>query len=77
MRSLDLDGDKRIDFFRTTEAGFLYYYNNGTTWEEDGLYLWGEEQLGDITFADDILFSKPGPGGASVANELVKLADRK
>ena len=75
VRSLDLNGDKRIDFFRTTSAGFLYYYNTGTTWEEDGLYLWGEEQLGDITFADDIQFSKPGPGGRPVANERVKLAD--
>lgn len=75
VRSLDINGDKRIDFFRTTDAGFVYYYNTGTTWEEDGIYLFGEDQLGDITFADDVRFSKPGPGGTQVGNELVKLSD--
>ena len=75
VRTLDLDGDKLIDFFRTTSAGFIYFYNRGDSWEEDGLYLYGEPQLGDLTGADGVEFSKPGPGGTSSSNEQIKLAD--
>jgi len=75
VRSLDLNGDKRVDYMRTTAAGFVYYYNHGAIWEEDGIYLFGEPQMGDITFADAVTFSKPGPVSGEVPNELVKLAD--
>ena len=75
VRTLDLNGDKKIDFFRTTPNGFIYYYNRGTWWEEDGLHLFGESVMGDLTAADDVSFSKPGAGGADVSNEQVKLAD--
>lgn len=75
LRTLDLDGDKRIDFFRTTEWGFIYYYNRTNGWREDGLYLFGEPEMGDITPGDGVEFSEPGPGGAAIANQLVKLAD--
>jgi hypothetical protein len=57
VRTLDLNGDKRTDFMKTTAGGFIYYYNRGNVWEEDGLYLFGEPQMGDITFADAIDFS--------------------
>ena len=70
VRSLDLNGDKRIDFMRTTSAGFIYYYNRGTVWEEDGLYLFGEPQMGDITYADALSFDAAGQ-----SNVRVKLAD--
>lgn len=66
VRSLDLNGDKKIDYMRTTSAGFVYYYNRGTLWEEDGLYLFGEPQMGDITYADGLTFDDPNH---------VKLAD--
>jgi len=56
VRTLDLNGDKKIDFMRTTSGGFLYYYNRGNTWEEDGIYLFGEPKMGDITFADALNF---------------------
>lgn len=59
VRTLDLNGDKLIDFMRTTAAGFIYYYNRGTLWEEDGLYLFGEPEMGDITFADALAFDDP------------------
>ena len=75
VRTLDLNGDKKIDFFRTTPWGFIYYYNRGTWWEEDGLHLFGESVMGDLTAGDDVGFSKPGAGGAEVSNEQVKLAD--
>lgn len=74
VRTLDLDGDKRMDFFRTTPWGFIYYYNRGTWWEEDGLHLFGEDVMGDLTNADDVSFSRPGPSGEET-NPLVKLAD--
>jgi RHS repeat-associated protein len=70
VRSLDLNNDKRIDYMRTTPAGFVYYYNRGDAWEEDGLYLFGEPQMGNITFADALDFES---GGQS--NVHVKLAD--
>ncbi|MFZ4766098.1 MAG: toxin TcdB middle/N-terminal domain-containing protein, partial [Roseimicrobium sp.] len=66
MRSLDLNGDKKIDYMRTTNAGFVYYYNRGTVWEEDGIYLFGEPQMGDITYADALTFDD---------SNHVKLAD--
>lgn len=66
VRTLDLNGDKLIDFMKTTAAGFVYYYNRGTLWEEDGIYLFGEPQMGDITFADALTFDDA---------EHVKLAD--
>lgn len=66
VRSLDLNGDKLIDFMKTTPAGFVYYYNRGTLWEEDGIYLFGEPHMGDITFADALQFDDA---------EHVKLAD--
>ena len=74
VRTLDLNGDKRMDFFRTTPYGFIYYYNRGTWWEEDGLHLFGEEVMGDLTYADDVGFSRSGTGGEE-PNPLVKLAD--
>src|SRR5262249_611510 len=37
--------------------------------------LFGDNRLGDISAADGLSFSKPGPGGTIVPNELVKLAD--
>jgi RHS repeat-associated protein len=70
VRSLDLDNDKRIDYLRTTPAGFVYYYNRGDSWEEDGLYLFGEPEMGGITYADGLEFAS---GGQS--NVHVKLAD--
>ncbi len=75
VRTLDLNGDKRIDFIRTTPYGFIYYYNRGTWWQEDGIYLFGEPQMGDITEADALTFSVTGAGGAEVPNDQVKLAD--
>lgn len=66
LRTLDLNGDKLIDFMKTTPAGFVYYYNRGTQWEEDGIYLFGEPQMGDITFADALNFDD---------GQHVKLAD--
>lgn len=75
VRTLDLDGDKRIDFFRTTPWGFIYYYNRGTWWEEDGLHLFGEPALGDLGPADDVGFSRPALGGLEESNPAVHLAD--
>ncbi|MCL4180537.1 MAG: VCBS repeat-containing protein [Verrucomicrobia bacterium] len=75
VRTLDLNNDKRIDFFRATPLGFIYYYNRTNRWEEDGLYFFGEPQLGDISAADGISFSKTDHNGAEVPNDLVKLAD--
>jgi RHS repeat-associated protein len=66
VRTLDLNGDKLIDFMKTTPGGFVYYYNRGTQWEEDGIYLFGEPQMGDITFADALNFDD---------GQHVKLAD--
>lgn len=57
IRTLDLNNDKRIDYMRTTAGGFIYYYNRGNLWEEDGLYLYGEPEMGDITFADGLDFT--------------------
>jgi hypothetical protein len=74
VRTLDLNGDKRLDFLRTTPWGFIYYYNRGTWWEEDGLHLFGEDVMGDLSYADDVGFSRPGIGGEE-ASPLVKLAD--
>ncbi len=70
VRTLDLNGDKRIDFMRTTSAGFIYYYNRGDRWEEDGLYLFGEPQMGDIAYADALEFAEAGQSSVRV-----KLAD--
>lgn len=70
VRTLDLNGDKRIDFMRTTSAGFVYFYNRGDRWEEDGIYLFGEPQMGDITYADALTFDELGQ-----SNGHVKLAD--
>ncbi len=70
VRTLDLNNDKRMDFMRTTSAGFIYYYNRGDFWEEDGIYLYGENQMGNITYSDGIQFEASGQ-----SNVYVKLAD--
>lgn len=57
VRTLDLDNDKRMDFMRTTSGGFIYYLNRGTSWEENGLFLFGEPEMGNITYADGIDFT--------------------
>jgi RHS repeat-associated protein len=75
VRSLDLDNDKLIDFMRTTPNGFEYYLNRTNRWETRGLFLFGEPEMGDLTAADNIQFSKAAGGGAEVPNEQVKLAD--
>jgi hypothetical protein len=75
VRTLDLDNDKRIDFFRTTPSGFIYYFNRTNRWQEDGIALFGEQRMGDITAADGISFSRVDPAGTEVPNDLVKLAD--
>lgn len=75
VRTLDLDGDKRMDFMRTTEFGFIYFYNRTNQWQQDGVHLFGEPSMGDLTAADGIQFSVTGPGGGAVPNQLVKLAD--
>jgi RHS repeat-associated protein len=75
VRSLDLDNDKRMDFMRTTPFGFEYYLNRTNRWEVRGLYLFGEAELGDLSGADGMEFSRLGDGGAEVPNEAVKLAD--
>ena len=71
VRSLDLNGDKRMDYMRTTDAGFIYYFNDGNSWHEEGIYLFGEEEMGDITFADDVRFC----GSDGSPNRNVDLAD--
>ena len=71
VRSLDLNGDKRIDWMRTTSAGFIYWLNRGNSWEERGIYLFGEPETGDISFADDVQFANED--GSS--NSMVELAD--
>jgi YD repeat-containing protein len=75
VRSLDLDNDKLMDFMRTTANGFEYYLNRTNRWEVRGLFLFGEPEMGDLTAADNIQFSKAAGGGAEVPNEQVKLAD--
>ena len=75
VRTLDLNGDKRIDFMRTTLYGFVYFYNNTNGWQQDGIHPFGDPAMGDITAADDVQFSVTGSGGSQVANKLVKLAD--
>ena len=71
VRSLDLDGDKRMDWMRTTPAGFLYWLNRGDRWEGRGIYLFGEPEVGDISHADDIQFAN----GDGLPNGAVELAD--
>jgi RHS repeat-associated protein len=75
VRTLDLDGDKRMDFIRTTEFGFIYFYNRTNQWQQDGIHLFGEPSMGDLTAAEGVQFSVTGPGGGAVPNQLVKLAD--
>jgi RHS repeat-associated protein len=75
VRTLDLDGDKRMDFMRTTSAGFVYYYNRTNQWIQDGLHLFGEAVMGDLTAADGVQFSTIAGDGSSAPNNLVKLAD--
>ncbi len=57
VRTLDLNNDKRMDFMRTTSGGFIYYINRISSWEEKGIYLFGEDEMGDISFADSVDFS--------------------
>jgi RHS repeat-associated protein len=60
VRTLDLNGDKLLDAMRTTSLGFVYYYNRDDVtpyWEEDGLYLYGEAEMGDLSSAEAISFS--------------------
>ena len=71
VRSLDLDGDKRMDWMRTTSAGFLYWLNRGDRWEERGIYLFGEPETGGITYADDVQFC----GSDGSPNAAVELSD--
>lgn len=71
VRSLDLNGDKRMDYMRTTDAGFIYYFNDGDAWHEEGIYLFGEEEMGDITFADALRFCNSDGS----PNRHVELAD--
>lgn len=71
VRSLDLDGDKRMDWMRTTSAGFLYWLNRGDRWEERGIYLFGEPETGGITYADDVQFC----GADGIPNAAVELSD--
>ncbi len=71
VRSLDLDGDRRMDWMRTTDAGFVYWLNRGDRWEERGILLFGEPEAGDITHADDIRFAN----GDGNPNGNVELAD--
>ena len=47
-------------------VGFIYYYNRGNQWEEDGLYLFGEPQMGDITYADALTFDQGGQSNVQV-----------
>lgn len=75
VRSLDLDNDKCMDFMRTTAFGFEYYLNRTNRWEVRGLFLFGEPEMGDLTAADNVQFSKAAGGGAETANDQVKLAD--
>ncbi len=75
VRTLDLDGDKRMDFMRTTDFGFLYFYNRGDRWVQDGIRLFGDPTMGDLTAGSGIQFSQVGPGGGLVPNPWVKLAD--
>ncbi|MCL4785201.1 MAG: VCBS repeat-containing protein [Verrucomicrobia bacterium] len=74
VRTLDLDGDKRMDFMRTTGFGFVYFYNRTNQWQQDGLHLFGEPAMGDIGVGDGVQFSQLG-GGGDEPNPLVKLAD--
>ncbi|MGO8926297.1 MAG: SpvB/TcaC N-terminal domain-containing protein [Limisphaerales bacterium] len=74
-RTLDLNGDKRMDFMRTTLYGFVYFYNYTNGWQQDGLHPFGDPAMGDITAADNVQFSVLGPDGTPVANKLVQLAD--
>lgn len=74
VRTLDLDGDKRMDFMRTTGFGFVYFYNRTNQWQQDGLHLFGEPAMGDIGVGDGVQFSQLGDGGDE-PNPLVKLAD--
>jgi len=74
-RMLDLNGDKRMDFMRTTLYGFVYFYNNTNGWQQDGLHLFGDPAMGDITAADNVQFSVSGPDNTPIANKLVQLAD--
>ncbi len=57
VRSLDLDGDKRMDWMRMTPGGFMYWLNRGDRWEERGIYLFGEPETGGIAWADDVQFA--------------------
>ena len=74
-RTLDLNGDKKMDFMQTTLYGFVYFYNKTNGWQQDGIHLFGDPAMGDITAADNVQFSVSGSGGTPIANKLVKLAD--
>ena len=71
VRSLDLDGDKRMDWMRTTPGGFVYWFNRGDRWEERGIYLFGESETGGIAWADDVQFANAD----GTPNANVELAD--
>lgn len=75
VRSLDLDGDKRMDYLRTTAAGLVYFFNRAPRWEQDGLLLWGDPRLGDLSRADGIQFDEIDSDGVARPNRLVQLAD--
>ena len=74
-RTLDLNGDKRMDFMRTTLYGFVYFYNATNGWRQDGLHPFGDPAMGDIAAADNVQFSVTGSDGSPIANKLVTLAD--
>ena len=74
-RTLDLNGDKRMDYMQTTLYGFIYFYNNTNGWQQDGIHLFGDRAMGDIAAADNVQFSVSGSSGTPVANKYVKLAD--
>lgn len=76
VKMMDLNFDKRMDFVRSSLYGMQYFLNRGENgWEESDFYLRGEPTLADQTIADDLAFAQPGPGGETVSNPSVQLAD--
>lgn len=75
VRSLDLDGDKRMDYLRTTASGLVCFLNRTNRWEQRGLFLWGDPAIGSLTAADGIDFAELTLDGGERSNPLVKLAD--
>lgn len=75
VRTLDLDGDKRMDYLRTTGSGLVCFLNRTNRWEQQGLFLWGDPAIGSLTAGDGIEFSETGLDGEERPNPMVKLAD--